>query len=147
MNTENFANTLQIVSQPESINIVEKLIEDLREEHNIHEDCFGNILVAVTEAVNNAIQHGNQYDPNKKVNITYEVEGDNLMFSVQDQGPGFDYYNLPDPTAPENLEKPTGRGIFLMKHLADQVIFSDNGKTVEMYFKTSVHWKVGAEGP
>jgi anti-sigma regulatory factor (Ser/Thr protein kinase) len=139
MNTENFANTLQIVSQPESINIVEKLIEDLREEHNIHEDCFGNILVAVTEAVNNAIQHGNQYDAAKKVNITYEVEGDNLMFSVQDEGPGFDYYNLPDPTAPENLEKPTGRGIFLMKHLADQVIFSDNGKTVEMYFKTSVH--------
>ncbi|MEP7167747.1 MAG: ATP-binding protein [Bacteroidota bacterium] len=139
MNTENFANTLQIISQPESINIVEKLIEDLREEHNIHEDCFGNILVAVTEAVNNAIQHGNQYDAAKKVTITYEVEGDSLMFSVQDEGPGFDYYNLPDPTAPENLEKPTGRGIFLMKHLADQVIFSDNGKTVEMYFKTSVH--------
>jgi len=139
MNTENFANTLQIVSQPESINIVEKLIEDLREEHNIHEDCFGNILVAVTEAVNNSIQHGNQFDTSKKVSITYEVEGDNLMFSVQDEGPGFDYYNLPDPTAPENLEKPTGRGIFLMKHLADQVIFSDGGKTVEMYFKTSVH--------
>ncbi|HKR07158.1 MAG TPA: ATP-binding protein [Bacteroidia bacterium] len=139
MNTENFANTLQIVSQPESINIVEKLIEDLREEHNIHEDCFGNILVAVTEAVNNSIQHGNQFDTSKKVSITYEVEGDSLMFSVQDEGPGFDYYNLPDPTAPENLEKPTGRGIFLMKHLADQVIFSDNGKTVEMYFKTSVH--------
>ena len=139
MNTENFANTLQIVSQPESINIVEKLIEDLREEHNIHEDCFGNILVAVTEAVNNAIQHGNQTDPAKKVTITYEVEGDSLMFCVKDEGPGFDYYNLPDPTAPENLEKPTGRGIFLMKHLADQVIFSDNGKMVEMYFKTSVH--------
>lgn len=139
MNTEKFANTLQVVSQPESINIVEKLIEDLREEHNIHEDCFGNILVAVTEAVNNAIQHGNNFDPAKKVNITYEVEGDSLMFTVQDDGPGFDYYNLPDPTAPENLEKPTGRGIFLMKHLSDQVIFSDNGKTVEMYFKTSVH--------
>ncbi len=139
MNTEKFANTMQVISQPESINIVEKLIEDLREEHNIHEDCFGNILVAVTEAVNNGIQHGNKYDPSKKVSITYEVEGDNLMFTVQDEGPGFDYYNLPDPTAPENLEKPTGRGIFLMKHLADQVIFSDNGKTVEMYFKTSVH--------
>ncbi|MFI5220217.1 MAG: ATP-binding protein [Bacteroidia bacterium] len=139
MNTENFTNTVQVVSQPESINIVEKLIEDLREELNIHEDAFGNILVAVTEAVNNAIQHGNRYDALKKVNITYEVEGDNLMFSVSDEGRGFDYYNLPDPTAPENLEKPTGRGIFLMKHLADQVIFSDNGKTVEMYFKTSVH--------
>lgn len=139
MNTENFTNSMQVVSQPESINIIEKLIEDLREEHNIHEDAFGNILVAVTEAVNNAIQHGNKYDPSKKVNVTYEVEGDSLMFLVQDEGAGFDYYNLPDPTAPENLEKPTGRGIFLMKHLADQVIFSDNGKTVEMYFKTSVH--------
>lgn len=139
MNTENTANTVRVVSQPESINIVEKLIEDLREEHNIHEDCFGNILVAVTEAVNNAIGHGNDYDASKKVNITYEIEGDNLMFTIKDEGPGFDYYNLPDPTAPENLEKPTGRGIFLMKHLADQVIFSDNGRTVEMYFKTSVH--------
>lgn len=139
MNTENFTNSVQVISQPESINIVEKLIEDLREEHNIHEDCFGNILVAVTEAVNNAIQHGNKYDPSKKVYITYEIEGNSLMFTIKDEGPGFDYYNLPDPTAPENLEKPTGRGIFLMKHLADQIIFSNNGKTVEMYFKTSVH--------
>ena len=139
MNTEKFANTIQVISQPESINIVEKLIEDIKDEHNIHEDAFGNILVAVTEAVNNGIQHGNKYDTSKKVNITYEVDGDSLMFVVQDEGTGFDYYNLPDPTAPENLEKPTGRGIFLMKHLADQVIFSDNGKTVEMYFKTSVH--------
>ena len=138
-NTENFTNSIQVISQPESINIVEKLIEDIKEEHNIHEDAFGNILVAVTEAVNNAIQHGNRYDALKKVNITYEVDGDTLVFVVQDEGKGFDYYNLPDPTAPENLEKPTGRGIFLMKHLADQVIFSDNGKTVEMYFKTSVH--------
>jgi len=139
MKTENFTNSIQVISQPESINIVEKLIEDIKEEHNIHEDAFGNILVAVTEAVNNGIQHGNQFDASKKVNITYEVDGDTLLFVVQDEGKGFDYYNLPDPTAPENLEKPTGRGIFLMKHLADQVIFSDNGKTVEMYFKTSVH--------
>jgi len=138
-NAEKFADSLSITSEPESINIVEHLIEDLRSEHNIHEDCFGNILVAVTEAVNNAIQHGNKYDKSKKVEINWEIEGDNLMFTVRDSGPGFDYYNLPDPTAPENLEKPTGRGIFLMKHLADQVIFSEDGKVVEMYFKTSVH--------
>jgi serine/threonine-protein kinase RsbW len=139
MKTEKYANTLHIASRPESINLVEKLIEDLREELQIHEDCFGNILVAVTEAVNNAIQHGNREDENKKVEITYEVDGDNLLFTVRDAGPGFDYYNLPDPTAPENLEKPSGRGIFLMKHLADQVIFSEDGKVVEMFFKTSVH--------
>jgi serine/threonine-protein kinase RsbW len=131
--------TISLVSEPESINIIENLIEDLRTEHNIHEDAFGNILVSVTEAVNNAIQHGNRYNPDKKVTVSYEIEGDNLIFTVSDEGPGFDFYNLPDPTAPENIEKPTGRGIFLMKHLADQVIFSDNGRSVEMYFKTSLH--------
>lgn len=130
------SQTLEIVSRPESINIIERLIDDLREEHNIHEDAYGNILVAVTEAVNNAIQHGNKYNPDKKVKVTYEREDDTISFSVTDEGKGFDYYNLPDPTAPENVEKPDGRGVFLMKHLADQVIFSENGRVVEMYFKT-----------
>ena len=131
-----FSNTIDIVSQPQSINIIEKVIDDLKNEYDIHEDSYGNILVAVTEAVNNAIVHGNGSDPAKQVRVTYEVEGDRIVFTVVDQGHGFDYYNLPDPTAPENLEKPTGRGVFLMKHLADQVIFSDNGRSVELYFKT-----------
>jgi serine/threonine-protein kinase RsbW len=130
------AQTIEISSRPESINIIEKLIDDMRSEHDIHEDAFGNILVAVTEAVNNAIQHGNKYDPNKKVKVTYEMEEETMSFIISDQGSGFDYYNLPDPTAPENIEKPTGRGVLLMKHLADQIIFSDNGKTVELFFKT-----------
>ena len=130
------AQTIEISSRPESINIIEKLIDDMRSEHDIHEDAFGNILVAVTEAVNNAIQHGNKYDPNKKVKVTYEMEEETMSFIITDQGSGFDYYNLPDPTAPENIEKPTGRGVFLMKHLADQIIFSDDGKTVELFFKT-----------
>jgi serine/threonine-protein kinase RsbW len=131
-----FTNTIQIISQPESINIIEKVIDDLKNDYDIHEDSYGNILVAVTEAVNNAIQHGNQNDPSKEVKVTYEIDGDRVSFVIADQGKGFDYYNLPDPTAPENLEKPTGRGVFLMKHLADQVIFSENGKVVELYFKT-----------
>ena len=62
------------------------------------------------------------------------MEADRVQFFITDEGPGFDYYNLPDPTEPENLEKPTGRGIFLMKHLADQIIFSENGSMVELYF-------------
>jgi serine/threonine-protein kinase RsbW len=130
------AQTIEITSRPESINVIERLIDDMRSEHNIHEDAYGNILVAVTEAVNNAIQHGNKYDPNKKVKITYELEEDTISFTITDNGSGFDYYNLPDPTAPENIEKPTGRGVFLMKHLADQIIFSENGRMVELYFKT-----------
>ena len=131
-----FNNTLEIVSQPQSINIIEKVIDDLKNEYDIHEDSYGNILVAVTEAVNNAIVHVNGCDPAKQVKVSYEIDGDRIMFTITDQGKGFDYYNLPDPTAPENLEKPTGRGVFLMKHLADQVIFSENGKMVELYFKT-----------
>lgn len=131
-----YTNTLNIVSQPQSINIIEKVIDDMKSEFDIHEDSYGNILVAVTEAVNNAIMHGNQADPSKNVKVAYEVDGDRIVFTISDEGNGFDYYNLPDPTAPENLEKPTGRGVFLMKHLADQVIFSENGRVVELYFKT-----------
>ena len=139
MNTEKQTYSMQIVSQPESINLVEKLIDEIKSEYNIHEECYGNMLVAVTEAVNNAIQHGNKYDPEKMVHISYEIEPDQIAFTVSDEGTGFDYLNLPDPTDPENIEKPTGRGVFLMKHLADQIIFSENGKVVELYFKTSGH--------
>ena len=127
-------NTMQIVSQPESINIIEKVIDDIRTEFDVKEECYGNMLVAVTEAVNNAIQHGNKYDPKKMVNVTYEIDHDRISFVISDEGTGFDYYNLPDPTSPENLEKLTGRGVFLMKHLADQIIFSEEGKVVELYF-------------
>ena len=139
MNTEKQTFNLQIVSQPESINLVEKLIDEIKAEYNIQEECYGNMLVAVTEAVNNAIQHGNKYDADRKVNIAYEVDADQISFTVTDEGAGFDYLNIPDPTDPDNLEKPTGRGVFLMKHLADQIIFSDNGKVVELYFKTTGH--------
>jgi serine/threonine-protein kinase RsbW len=130
-------NSMQIVSQPESINIIEKVIDDIRTEFDVKEECYGNMLVAVTEAVNNAIQHGNKYDPQKMVNVTYEIDNERISFIISDEGTGFDYFNLPDPTAPENLEKPTGRGVFLMKHLADQIIFSDQGKVVELYFNMS----------
>ena len=126
--------SLQIASLPESVNIVERLIDDIKTRHNISEDSFGNMLVAVTEAVTNAIYHGNKSDPKKYIEIKYQITGDKIKFYISDEGPGFDYYNLPDPTAPENLEKPSGRGIFLMKHLADQIIFSRNGSLVELYF-------------
>ncbi len=126
---------LQILSIPENLNLVEKMIDELREKHNIGVDCYGNMLVALTEAVNNAIHHGNGSNPEKKVNIKCGCKNGTLYFHITDEGVGFDYYNLPDPTAPENIEKPSGRGIFLMKHLSDQLIFSDNGRTIEMHFR------------
>lgn len=134
MNAAKTQNSLTIPSKAESINTVERLIDDLRTEFDIHEDVYGNMLVAVTEAVNNAIFHGNSSDSAKEVAIDYTLSDDKISFTIKDEGPGFDYYNLPDPTAPENLEKPTGRGIFLMKNLADQLIFSEEGKVVELFF-------------
>lgn len=129
--------TLELSSKPENISVVEKFIDDLRSEYTIGDEVYGNILISLTEAANNAILHGNRADEKKKVTIEYGLDGrgKNLTFIVKDQGPGFDYNNLPDPTAPENLEKTNGRGVFLMMQLADMVVFSDNGATVEMSFR------------
>jgi serine/threonine-protein kinase RsbW len=135
MYVEGETQTLELNSQPDSLGVVERLIDDVRTRYNISEDTFGNMLVAITEAVTNAIYHGNKGDSSKKVHVKYALSNHNLSFTITDQGPGFDYYNLPDPTAPENLEKECGRGIFLMKHLTDQLIFSDNGRVVELNFK------------
>lgn len=120
-----------------NIVIVEKLINDICSSYQVSEDYYGNILVAVTEAVNNAIQHGNKLNPEKQVDVEIKAEEKSISFSVHDQGEGFDFSTLPDPTNPENIEKPSGRGVFLMRHLADKVEFSDAGRTVHLNFAIS----------
>ena len=129
--------SLKISSKPENVAAVEKFIDDMRGELNIGDDVYGNVLISVTEAANNAMIHGNKCDEKKEVEIQYgmDARGKNLTFIVKDQGPGFKYGNLPDPTEPENIEKTHGRGVFLMMQLADMVVFSDNGSTVEMQFR------------
>jgi serine/threonine-protein kinase RsbW len=93
------------------------------------------MLVALTEAVNNAITHGNKLDESKMVSLDFKHTGDEYYFTISDTGKGFDYDHVPDPTSPENIEKPDGRGIFLMKNLSDRVTFLDEGRTVELVFK------------
>ena len=125
---------LRFDSKPENIAVVERLIDKLSEEHNIIPEHYGNVLIAMTEGVNNAIVHGNKLDPDKSVTVACSVNDKNLVFRITDEGPGFDYDHLPDPTAPENIEKPHGRGVFLMRHLADECTFEDDGRVVEMTF-------------
>lgn len=126
--------TIDFASKGENITIVERLIDELCEKHKIREEHYGNILIALTEAVNNAIYHGNKQNPEKNVSVQYEADKDRFYFRIEDDGPGFDYENVPDPTSPENLEKPNGRGVFLMKHLSDELSFHEDGRIVEMVF-------------
>ena len=121
-------------SDTKNINLVEKLIDDLSNQFDLHSDVYGKLLLAVVEGVNNAIVHGNKMDKSKDVVITYSIDEKKIAFTIMDQGDGFDFSNVPDPTKPENLEKTHGRGIFLMHHLADEIDFDKNGSIVKMTF-------------
>lgn len=125
---------IQIPSLVENIRVVESFIDNSKDTFHIEDDIYGNIMVAVTEAVNNAIRHGNKFDKDKNVYLSLYVNQDRVRFEVEDEGPGFDYTNLIDPTAPENLENPGGRGIFLIRHLADEVKFHKDGRNVQLTF-------------
>ncbi|HEX5170242.1 MAG TPA: ATP-binding protein [Cyclobacteriaceae bacterium] len=126
--------SIQIPSIMENIRMIESFIDNAKEKFHLEDDIYGNIMIAVTEAVNNAIKHGNAGDKLKNVFLSLTLEESIIKFIVKDEGGGFDFENLPDPTSPENIEKPGGRGIFLMKHLSDEVKFKDGGKIVEMSF-------------
>jgi anti-sigma regulatory factor (Ser/Thr protein kinase) len=125
---------IEIPSIAENIRMIESFIDNAKERFHLDDDIYGNIMIAVTEAVNNAIKHGNEGDSGRNVHLTLSLEESLIKFMIEDNGKGFDYQNLPDPTAPENIEKPGGRGIFLMKHLSDEVIFHEGGRVVELSF-------------
>ena len=126
---------MTLESNVENIAEVENLINVIFEDYELSPDYYGNMLVALTEALNNAIVHGNKLDPGKTVELDFKHKGDEYCFTISDMGEGFDYNNIPDPTSPENIEKPDGRGIFLMKSLADRVEFHNDGRQVEVIFK------------
>jgi serine/threonine-protein kinase RsbW len=127
--------TLQLPSKPESITLLEALIEKIADKHSISEDTFANMMTCLNEIAINAIVHGNKLDEGKKVIVNAEVEPKRVIWTVTDEGPGFDYDHLPDPTAVENLENLTGRGVFIVKQLADQCVFNATGNEVELHFK------------
>lgn len=126
--------SIKIPSISDNIRVVESFVDNTKEKFNISDDLYGNIMVAITESVNNAIIHGNGSDEKKYVHLTLTIHQDKVVFTVKDQGTGFDFDNLPDPTAPENIENVGGRGIFLIKNLTDEVSFLEDGRVLEMTF-------------
>lgn len=125
---------LELSSKPRNINKVEPFVQNLKRHYQIGEELYFNMLLVLTEAVNNSILHGNEADPAKQVRVDLNVRQSTLCFMVKDEGKGFNPNTIPDPTSPERLCEPCGRGVFLMKALADRLDFSNNGSTVEISF-------------
>lgn len=128
--------TLQLASKIESITQLENFIDELSVKYNFSDEVYANVLTCLSEAVINAIVHGNKENPEKLVYINLEViENKRLVFTITDEGEGFDFNNIPDPTATENLENLSGRGVFIIKKLADQCIFNSKGNELELHFR------------
>jgi serine/threonine-protein kinase RsbW len=124
---------LTIGSDPAEARGVQEQIEQLLQERHASDKDIFCIRLALEEALVNAIKHGNQLDRSKKVRITFRVEADRFECRISDDGPGFDPSEVPDPTAVENLERPCGRGLMLMRHYMNEVVFNDRGNSVSMH--------------
>lgn len=127
-------DSLTIPSTLTNISKVEMFIDKVCSPFSHDEDIYGNVLIAVTEAVNNSIIHGNKQNASTFVEIDFFKTHESISFSVRDSGSGFDHGNLPDPTAPENINNESGRGVFLMRNLADEVVYNDKGNEVTLIF-------------
>jgi serine/threonine-protein kinase RsbW len=125
---------MKLTSTIESLYKIEGFIARFYGNKEHIEDCYGNILIALSEGVSNAVVHGNQNDPTKMVHLSMEVVENKVLFTIKDEGKGFNLKAVPDPTLPENREKVNGRGIFLMKNLTDSISFEDNGSKVKLTF-------------
>ena len=124
------ATHLVIPSDLTAAREVEKRVSDQVARYSYDEAARFAIKLAVEEGLNNAIKHGNRFDPTKMVEVQYEINENRVSVTITDEGPGFDPADVPDPTADENLEKPCGRGIMLMRAYMDEVRYNDIGNQV-----------------
>ena len=128
---------LTLPSNPQQVSKVEPFVQDVATRYNLSPGIKGDLLVSLTEAVTNAILHGNGSDEAKHVSISCQHEKDSISVLVSDEGPGFDPAQVPDPTCPELLDCCGGRGLLLMRRLSYECCFSQGGRTVQMKFKIS----------
>jgi serine/threonine-protein kinase RsbW len=110
-------------STMESVGEIESAAEKLAVEAGLDEEDLFRFTMAIREAAVNAVLHGNDYDPSKRVTASFENTGKSIVITIADEGKGLDPDTLPDPLAPENLLRGTGRGIFLIRSFMDEVHF------------------------
>ena len=121
-----------IPSDPAEARKVQDDIEQALKSNSFHEKEIFSIRLALEEALVNAIKHGNQMDRSKKVHIEYSCNTERFDITIQDEGAGFDPEDVPDPMAFENLERPCGRGLLLMRHYMTEVNFQPPGNRLKM---------------
>jgi len=121
-----------IPSDPAEARCLQDRIEQLLQAHNASDRDIFSIKLALEEALVNAIKHGNQMDRSKKVSVSFRLLPDRFEVSISDEGPGFDPGDVPDPTDPQNLERPCGRGLMLMRHYMTDVAYNARGNGVSM---------------
>lgn len=126
---------LRISSNVNNIAKLEPFLHQIIDKHHVCKSRFADILISLTEAVNNAIIHGNQRDESKFVLVHMQLADQKVVFTVSDEGKGFNPSEVPDPTQADLIECCGGRGVFIIKSLADKVQYSDNGRSVRMQFK------------
>jgi serine/threonine-protein kinase RsbW len=125
---------LSLSSNPDSITALETYLQEIIKEYRLCETKYPDILISLTEAVNNAIIHGNKNDQNKKVVVNCKSKQSGIYFSINDEGNGFDPASVPDPTSLDKIECCGGRGVYIINALADKVAYKNNGRTVELFF-------------
>ena len=127
--------SFKLLSDLDNLRIIETYIDEMTSNYSFNKECYGNIMLSVMEAVTNAIVHGNDSDSSKYVYVDFSIDNKILNVVVRDEGEGFIPTDLPDPTDPSNLENLSGRGVFIMKKLSDEISFNEKGTEVTMKFK------------
>jgi serine/threonine-protein kinase RsbW len=127
-----YANGAAIRSDPAEARQFQEEIERQLKAHEFTERDIFSVKLALEEALINAIKHGNRFDRNKKVHISYNICSERFDILIKDEGEGFDPSDVPDPTAVENLERPCGRGLMLMRYYMNEVAFDRRGNSVVM---------------
>jgi serine/threonine-protein kinase RsbW len=108
-------------SRPRAVVKAERLTEKVGRKCDLDTGLMQDICIAVTEAVNNAVEHGNKLEPDKFVTLRFDCSESDIRITIGDEGNGFDVGLVADPLSPENLTKPNGRGLLIVESLMDEV--------------------------
>jgi len=125
-----YSQTWTIPSTNAAAAEVQQAIVHAIEQQGYHREAIFAVRLALDEALVNAVKHGNQHDPDKTVHVEFSIDQDRMVIQIEDQGPGFEPEDLPDPTAAENLSRPNGRGVMLMRAYMTEVDFNERGNRV-----------------